>query len=293
MVKNNDVESIAYDILKQSKSLGVFPTPVDRIVQYSELVVDSSIDLSVIPQNYFSKSIESLKRALRKTRGALDRRKKKIYLDLTQGESRKNFIKLHEVGHEVLPWQRELYEFFEDDELSINIDTQDEFEFEANCFASSALFQLDRYKEEMDKLPLEIGSPMALAKKFGSSQHASIRKYVDTSNKRCALLVLEKETNGKLMGCEVRNYFQSSSFTKTFGNVIWEKNLSIKWPFVQDVYMRRRFHTEGQVAFNTKDKKLTTFTYHYFNNTFNTFVLIIPVGEKNYSRTSFYFKENL
>ena len=91
-----DIENVSFDILKQSKSLGVFPTPVDKIVEFCELKVDREACLSKIPNNYLSKFSETLKSALRKVRGAIDTREKIIRLDLTQPIGRQKFVQLHE-----------------------------------------------------------------------------------------------------------------------------------------------------------------------------------------------------
>lgn len=287
--KRKDIEDVSFDILKQSKALGVFPTPVDKIVQYSELYVDRKADIFNIPKNYLSKSSEALKKALRKVRGMLDRREKIIYLDLTQTPTRQKFVQLHECGHEVLPWQRKLYDVIEDDEISIDPDVKDEFEFEANYFASATLFQLDRFEEELQNLPLEIKSGLHLSKFFGASTHASFRRYVEYSNKRCALLVLEKENNPIITGCKLRNSFQSVSFTKEFGELKWEPSLSLSYEFVQDYLIKgKRLHCNGQLCLATKNG-LTTFHYHFFNNTYNGFVFIKPVGEENKTRTRIIF----
>ena len=55
-----DIEDISFDILKGSKALGIFPTPIDQIVQYAELRVNEKRDLSVIPKNYIGKSTEEI-----------------------------------------------------------------------------------------------------------------------------------------------------------------------------------------------------------------------------------------
>ncbi|HRH03412.1 MAG TPA: ImmA/IrrE family metallo-endopeptidase [Bacteroidia bacterium] len=284
-----DIELVSLDFLKQSKALGIFPTPVENIVRYSQLVVDTKTDITKIPKNYLLRTSEVLKRALRKWRGALDRREKVIYIDPNQPDVRKKFIQLHEVGHEALPWQRQTFEYMEDDDSTIDPDTKDEFEAEANYFASATLFQLDRFDEEMQKLPLEIKSPMYLSKLFGSSTHAAIRRYVEYSSKRCALLVLKDPEHFIVEGCMVRNYFQSTSFTNEFGEITWQKTLGIEWTFVQDYLKKKKFHTIGQCCLATHEG-VTTFQYHYFYNTYNAFVLIMPTGEKNYSRTRIVFK---
>lgn len=288
------IDDIIFEILKKSKSLDVFPTPVDKIIQYCELSLSNNNDFHDIPHNYVAKNVDAFKRMMKKVLGAFDREKKEIYINPSLPEVKKNFIKLHETGHDVLPWQKDVRYF--DNEFTLSADVQEMFEAEANYFASTALFQQNRFQDEIKKLPLEIGSPMALAKKFGASNHAAIRRYVETNHKRCALLVLEKEKENKdplQMCCSLRNYFQSSSFTKNFGNIKWTETLSIEdWVFVQDFFSSRRLHKDGELTLNTSDG-MCDFHYHYFNTTFNAFVLLFPVGEKIKSNTSIIISPSL
>lgn len=279
-----DIENVAFDILNRSKSLGIFPTPINKIVQYTELKV-SKKDLSVIPANYIGKANEALKKALRKVRGALDRQEKTIYLDLKQISARNKFTKLHETGHHVLPWQRKMYEYVEDDKLSLNPDTEEEFEAEANFFASSILFQLDRFEEEMGKLPLALNSSIVLAKMFGSSIHASLRRYVERSNRRCALIVLNKYEPVNQVA-SLRDYFQSPKFSNDFGMIHWSEVIGINFPFIVDMAYNKRFNENGLMNIEDPNNGTMSLKYHFFDNSYNGFVLIMPVGETNKSRTS-------
>ena len=180
------------------------------------LTVSSNVDISQIHEGYKSKYPDVLLRALGKVRGLLVRKEKKVYLDLNQLDSRKNFVKLHEVGHDVLPWQQKCFDVLDDDDESLNFDTHEEFEAEANFFASVTLFQHDRFTSAINKYPLDIDTPIQLSTLFGASIHATLRRYVEYSNNRCALLVLEKPSR---CGALLRNKFQSLSFTNTFGEM--------------------------------------------------------------------------
>jgi hypothetical protein len=276
-----DIENVSFDILKQSKSLGVFPTPVDNIVQYCELKVDRENCLSKIPKNYLAKASETLKSALRKLRGAVDIREKVINLDLTRPVNAQRFVQLHETGHSVLPWQRKTFEYYDDDD-TLNPDVKIAFEAEANFFASGTLFQLDRFDEEASLLELTIRSPLALSKKFGGSVHATIRRYVERCPKRCALLVIEKEG---ILKFKVRNYFQSPSFTKEFGMLKWPESLGPDQAFIADCSFRT-MNTNGQFLYKGGNGDIT-FQYHFFTNSFNYFVMVLPFGEKIKSNIKF------
>lgn len=285
LTSKKDIEKVSYEILRGSNSLDVFPTPIDKVVGYSELVVREEIDLSKVHVGFLTQASDALFKAMSKVRGLLDRTHKTIYLDQSQGKERKNFVQLHEVGHEVLPWQKKIHEILHDDDDSLNIDTNEEFEAEANYFASITLFQHDRFMNELNKLSLEIESPMQLAKIFGASVHAALRRYVECSKNSCALLVLENISKPKeFVKCNLRDKFQSEKFTKMFGELLIPFELGYTWLFVQDYYFRRKFKKVDSISLPT-DTGSVNFTYHFFNNGYNAFVFIFPLGEKKSSRT--------
>jgi len=283
-----DIEKISYEILKASRSFDVFPTPIDKIVSYAELSVNSG-DLSKIPSNFFSKKLDTLKRALGKVQGALDRSEKIVYLDLSTHPSKQKFVKLHEVGHKVLSWQQHTYEVLEDDENTLDADAREEFEAEANFFASATLFQQDRFLSEMDKYGLEIGAALQLSKHFGASTHSTLRRYVEYSQKRCALIVLKDCTS---IGAKLRDRFQSNSFTKTFGELSIPENIDRVYPFVNDYCCKRKHKIDGLMSLPTQNGSVD-FTYHFFDNSYNGFVLLFPIGEKKSSRTKIIINDGL
>lgn len=281
-----DIERISYDILKASKALDVFPTPIQRIVDYSDLVVADNIDVSKIEQSFRGRITNSFFRKLKQIRGILDREEKVIYLDLTQPVKRMNFVKLHEIGHNVLPWQKDIMQYLDSDE-TLDESTQEEFEAEANYFASSTLFQQDRFLDEVKGLPLSIETSIHLGKYFGSSVHAALRRYVEVSPKRCALLVLEDITpKGTQPFCSVKNFFASKKFENEFGFIEWKLQLGYKWLFVQDYYHGKKMKKDGSITLSTENGEVD-FTYHFFNNSYNAFVLFFPFGETQNSKTTF------
>ena len=247
-------------------------------------MVDTNIDVSQIHHGYLSRASDSLKSALSKIRGIFDRNDKTIYLDLGQHDLKKNFVKLHEVGHGILPWQNLTTEFIDDDK-TLDLYHHEQFENEANFFASTTLFQQDRFKDEMAKMEFGIKSAMALAKLFGGSNHAAIRRYVEQSNNKCSLLVLKDVTKpGEQVSCSFRDYFQSKKFTTEFGDLTWPDVFGFKWPFAQDYYFRKKLKCENEITLATANGDVD-FVYDFFNSTYNAFVLIYPNGEKTSGRT--------
>lgn len=291
-----DIERISYNILKESKSLNVFPTPVDQILTYSNLALDNSIQLNNVDTSFFgaikekllNPSKKALSKALSKVMGIFDRDEKTIYVDigLDSNLGKKNFVKLHEIGHGVLSWQDEIMLALDNDETLCE-EYQEQFEAEANYFASITLFQHDLFLEECQKLNLGLGAVMALRKKFGSSVHSAFRNYVLQSKNRCALLVLNHpiNKNGITNILTTRDLFYSKSFLQEFGELSLPDEFGFKWAFVQDFKFKKKFHEQGTISLNTQEGEKLNASYHFFNNTYNTFVFIFPKGEKNKART--------
>jgi hypothetical protein len=280
-----DIDRISLELLRRSKSLDVFPTPVDRIVEYSDLLVKMDVDISSIHPSYLDKANSFLRSALSKVRGIFDVRKRVIYLDLSQTHNRKNFVKLHETAHGILPWQRKIHEIIGDNDQTLNPDHNDEFESEANYFASVTLFQHERFNEELAKLNLSIDAAIHLSRHFGASIHAALRRYVDCSKNKCALLILENlDKNGQ--HCCLRNYLASNRFEAAFGEIVFPQRLEYTWSFVQDYCGGRRFKKNGEVKVPTKDGDIAM-SYQFFNNSYNAFVFLHPLGEVKRSKTTF------
>lgn len=287
-----EIEKISYNILKQSKSLDVFPTQVDKILQYSNFALDNSIDLTNIHQSFFEnlkeKSQKTLLSAISKIRGIFDRNEKTIYIDsnLDKFVGKKNFVKLHEIGHGVLTWQNEFMLTFDNDETLIE-EYDEQFEAEANYFASITLFQHDRFIEDAEKSNLGIGTVMQLRTKYGASVHSTFRNYVLKSKNKCALLVLNPNVNlnGKINQLSKRNLFYSESFLKEIGELNLPDEFGFKWSFVQDFKFNKKFNDKGLITLNTQEGEELKAGYHFFNNTYNSFVFIFPKGEKNKAKT--------
>ena len=85
---------------------------------------------------------------------------------------------VHEIGHDILPHQRKLFQILEESEVEIDPDTKELFEQEANCFASEVLFQREKFTTEAADFPLGIKVPLDLSKKYGPSVYAAARRYV-------------------------------------------------------------------------------------------------------------------
>ncbi len=223
---------------------------------------------------------------MNKIKGIFFREDNIIYVDLKDKTNRKYFVALHELGHGILPWQNELALAL-DDKASLSMNVEEQFELEANLFASATLFQHDRFNRELEKLPLSIASGMALAKKFGSSNHAALRNYVLKSKNRCGLIVLDKipEAKWNKPFCSLRNLFYSKSFLQDIGQLNIPYVFGYGWEFAQDFRHKRKLHQNGEIEFSNLVGDTIKCKYHYFFNFYNAFVFFFPIEERKKSRT--------
>jgi len=268
-----EIEKIAENLLVGSKAYDIFPTPVEDVLSYAELVVDQHLDLSRPLTRLKSVYGKHLRPAFKKVLGILDRSANTILLDQSMNENRKRFVQLHEVGHKVLPWQAEIMEFA-DDEYTIDPSIQVKFEGEASYLASCVLFQKERFSSEIRKFDLSIKTPMDISKKYGASIHATIRRYVLNNQEPCALLVLHPFDD--IDPClAIKDSFESPSFRKKFGKTVWPEKCSVKYGFVFDAANNRRFTSGECVLINEAGERIGALYQHFFNG-HNHLVLFSP-----------------
>lgn len=281
------IDGKVMDILVQSKALDSFPTKVDLIVQCADLIVDGKIDLAHHKKSFLAKLARPLENLLIDLRGFVDRKERKIYVDHSMRDSRKNFVKLHETGHIILPWQGALLNAGDNDETLDHNYMKVEFEAEANYFASAAFFQLDRFDREVRKYGLGVRSAQALSKTFGASIHAALRRMVEFQGRRCALIVLEGKTREN---CRRRDVFQSDSFTADFGEIMLPEKLDRMFLFAADYLNGRKQQLDRDVSLPTSSG-MQPMKYEFFFNGHNGFVFLYPKGELPKPRINYVIKE--
>lgn len=265
-------------LLSRADAIGRFPTPVDDLVAAANLEVarDVSLDGSFLGRIYKRFVPEEIKRAIEKVLGVLDSRAKTIYLDQTVHSKKKPFLSLHEVGHDYLPWQRDTFAILEDSEASLDPDVQEQFEREANCFASEVLFQLDRFATEAADCGFGIKTPIDLSKRYGSSVYAAIRRYVMTHRHPCAVAVFNRKgtTPGSILG--LRRWIQSDLFTQRFGHLSIKDSQGPDDFFVRHL-PRNKFRSPTRFTIKNVNGESEECLLEAFDSTFQVFYLIYPV----------------
>ncbi len=229
-----EIRKIARRLLEIADADGRLPTPVDDIVAAAGLVEANE---SLLHPDMLERAPAYLRRVMRgvlgKIRGVLDRKEKVIHLDPSLVLAvRRRFVKLHEVFHHVLPWQRILVRVDTDETLSPVVRAQ--FEVEASRGAAHVLFQGTRFGDHVKDLPFGIGAIVCKAPEFGASLRAGLRRYVESD---CAPMIGFVLDVAPLADEPLRfqryEVIVSPSFENRFGRPRWWRQMQVSaYPFL-------------------------------------------------------------
>lgn len=219
----------ARSALERANAFGRFPTPVSDVLTAAKLTVvdDESLHEGLLA-SFRRKATGALKSALSKVLGLFDARGWLIHVDRGVAAVKQTFIKLHEAGHGLLLWQRQMYAVAEDCQMTLADEIKDLFEREANNFATEVLFQLDAFTDQAADHAFGIGVPLKLGPKYGASAYSSIRRYVRKSQRACIVLVLDPPVVGDGVGfrATLRRVVPSPAFVEMVGTPAWPELLT-------------------------------------------------------------------
>jgi hypothetical protein len=187
----NKIAAATDQLLRAASAYGRFPTPVEDLIGAAKLTQPEQSLLSDSLINSAPKHIREALTSIRlKVRALLDRKAREIHLHPeVERSGQKAFKQLHEVGHDILPWQRELA--YADDDSTLSWSTDRLFEQEANQAAAELLFQRETFTRVANDYEIGIASIIDLSQKFGSSIHAAFRRYIEVNGNSVAGLTLE------------------------------------------------------------------------------------------------------
>lgn len=224
------IQKEAERALNEASVLGVLPTPVEQVMaaarvrEVEEDVLNPTFVARIL--NKAQQAGHAIKRALSKVVGLFHASEGLVFIDRTIVLVKQRFVRLHEAAHGFLPWQRPMYAVVEDCEKSLDPETADLFDREANVFASEVLFQLNTFRDMAEEKPFSIWTPVRMAPTFNASLYASIRQYVSKNHRACAVVILNMPQLEEHVGfrASVRRVVQSNSFTATFGRCAWKES---------------------------------------------------------------------
>ncbi|AXK81534.1 ImmA/IrrE family metallo-endopeptidase [Pseudolabrys taiwanensis] len=287
------VQHAARRALDRASAWGVYPTPTAIILEAADLKVApaSAFDPKRLMAYLMDKAEEAasaLKSAISKVFGVYDAGEQLIHIDHDVHQSKQNFLKLHEAGHHELPAHRKLFRFFQDCEKTLDPETSDLFEREANNFARFVLFQGDGFQSMAADHKFEIKTPIKLAKTFGSSVYAACREYARTNHRACAVYVLEPVTYCERTGAraEVRRIETSPLFRQQFG-IPCEEVITLDHSLGRVLPLGRKMTRPTTISITDRNGQAHECLAEAFDTTFNILILLYPV--KALTRTTIVF----
>jgi transcriptional regulator with XRE-family HTH domain len=204
----------AVALLRRAEVLGEIPTPLDRVMEVSKLVLAGEIELEPEMRRKLRDRFGDLvDRALNMILGSIRFDTRGIYLQPDMYWLRKRFVQAHEIGHETLPWHRQLYAFL-DDKTRIRPDVNDRYERQANQSAIEILAQGDALRREADDSRISFELVDRLGGRYEISAQATARRIVEESRQDVALAVAYRgSVTGRLMPPHL---YCSKSFEERF-----------------------------------------------------------------------------
>ncbi|MFL5961796.1 MAG: helix-turn-helix domain-containing protein [Gaiellaceae bacterium] len=204
----------AIALLRKADALGEIPTPLHQVMDVSKLVLTGAIELEPeMKKKLRGRFGDLVDRALDIILGSVRFDNRGVYLKPDLYWLKKRFVQAHEIGHEMLPWHRDLYAFL-DDKTRIRDDINDRYERQANQAAIEILAQGDRLQREADDSALTFDLLDDLGNRYEISAQATARRVIEESRQDVALAISYKgSATGKLMPAHL---YCSKSFEERF-----------------------------------------------------------------------------
>lgn len=207
-------------LLSKAGAYDAFPTPVMDLVAAAGLGVENTLFTDErILRRMDTAPMERVKRARGELLGLVDLRGGTIYVRPEVSLADLPPLVLHETAHAYLAWQREIYLFVQEDGAGLDPGIKDQFEYEANLFAWELVFQVDRFREDAEGDEFSLRTPVKLARRYGTTPYAAVRRFAETNRRPCAILISSRTTRGGGQRWTDRRPVQSPSFTRRFGEI--------------------------------------------------------------------------
>ena len=169
-----------------------------------------------------------------------------------------------------------MFGLFEDCRKTLDPDVKAQFERAANVFASDVLFPLDQFADDARDLSFGIKAPLSLAKRYGASVYATVRRYVSCSDRICAVVVLNPPEPAEHVGhfSQVRRAVASPAFEARFPNFRWPQVVTPDDP-VGGLVPYGRMTGPRTLVLTDADGERHAFVGEAFKTPHQTFVLLL------------------
>ena len=201
-------------LLRRADAFGQVPTPISQVMDVAQLVSAGEITLEPEERRQLRRVFGDLvDRVLSRLQGVIHFRSGEVWINPEMHPMRQRFVQAHEIGHDILPWHRELFAYL-DDKSRLRPDVRNRYEREANQAAIELLAQGDQLRHEADDSALDMTLISDLASRYSISIEASARRIVEESRQECALAIAYRgSSTGKLMP---HHLYCSQSFERRF-----------------------------------------------------------------------------
>lgn len=174
-----EIIQLAQTTLLRADCLGSLPTPLDELYRHTRVKAIDLPPVEEMPLLRLEKASKDLLRsALQKVRGIADLRRRAVYLPTGHSNSRRQFAKAHELGHQLIPWHR-IGRDCVDTDTSLSPAVRDTFEAEANLFASEVIFQGKSFRIRARDYKPTLEAVFLLADQHGASRQATLWKFTE------------------------------------------------------------------------------------------------------------------
>lgn len=276
------IHRAATDLLNKASAWDRLPTPVPDLLSAAQLRIApmSAFDPRALlrhAREFGERAASYVKSAIDKVRAIFDVHADVIHVDTSVTESKQNFLKLHEAGHKHIPHQSKIFRWIQDCDKNLSADVSDQFEREANIFATLVLFQDDRFAQMAADSAFGIKVPIALSTRFGASIYASLREYVRRNHRACAVIVLNPTETCPVLGMrsEVRRTELSSLFQARFGQLQLPDTIDRISPLAEFIPLGgRKMSRPATLSFEDKNGDIVEFVAEGFATPYNSFILI-------------------
>lgn len=209
-----EIRAHAQSLLLRADVLGVVPTPLERVMEVAQLALAGEIVLDEAEKRQLrSKFGDLVDVVLERLRGVIHLRAREVWVQPDMYESKRRFVTAHEIGHDLLPWQRDSIAYL-DDATRLRPDIRIHFEREANQAAIELLAQGDLLRKRADDSVLSTSLLSDLSEQFGISMQAVARRVVEETKQDAAVAL---KFRGRRGGVGPFHVYSSASFEKRFG----------------------------------------------------------------------------
>ena len=207
----------AIAVLRELDALGKPPTSIDDALVVAKLVKAGEITLSLDERKRLRGLFGTVADwAWQKLQGIVHLESREVWVNPEiRLDSKRRFVLAHEVGHVVLPAQRETFAYL-DDHTRLRPDVADLFERQANQFSIELLAQGDGLRAEWDDGAATIERLTALHDRYAISLQATARYVAERSQRPCAIALAFRSNNGR-GALSSQHVFTSPAFETRLG----------------------------------------------------------------------------